>query len=331
MDLDLEATYAADQEIDVYVVSKDDGDGNILLSVKRVSLDKDWEVLKELKENKEEITVKVSEVAKKGVIAYYKDIRGFIPASQLDVKYTKNLKPFLDKELVVVVEEADRSKKRAIFSHKPIALREYQAKEDEFWGRIEEGIIVKGQVKRITDFGVFVDIGGKDGLVHNSEISWGGRPRLQSDMVKVGDIIDVKVLDTNREKDRVSLSIKRVTPEPWSDFEHRYYVDYIYIGKVVNLTDFGAFVELEPGVEGLVHISHITRRHIKHPSEVLEIGQVVEVKILEYSLPDKRVKLSIKAVEEEDAYLGNQAEEGGVEEEAADPEVVQADEPVVEE
>ncbi len=321
VDFDLEAGYSDGQEIDVYVVSKDDGDGNVLLSVKRVSLDKDWEVLRELKESREEITVKVDEVAKKGVTAYYNDIRGFIPASQLDVKYTKNLKPYVGKELVVVVEEADRSKKRAIFSHKPIAMREHEAKEEEFWGRIEEGIIVKGQVKRITDFGVFVDIGGKDGLVHNSEISWGGRPRLQSDMVKVGDIIDVKVLDTNRERDRVSLSIKRVTPEPWSDFEHRYYVDYIYRGKVVNLTDFGAFIELEPGVEGLVHISHITRRHIKHPSEVLEIGQVVEVKILEYSLPDKRVKLSIKAVEEEDEYLEEEQMEESSEQMEEQPDV----------
>lgn len=306
--LDIEKMFSAGQDIDVYVVNKDDGDGNILLSLKRVSLDKDWEVLKGLKESGEEIVVKVVDVAKNGVTAMYNDIKGFIPASQLAVKYTKNLKPYVGKELRVVVEEADRSKKRAIFSHKPIAVREYEAKEEEFWGRISEGIILKGGVKRITDFGIFVDIGGKDGLVHNSEISWGGRPRLQSDMVKVGDIIDVKVLDANREKDRVSLSIKRVTPEPWSDFEHRYYVDYIYIGKVVNMTDFGAFIELEPGVEGLVHISHITRAHIKHPSDVLKLGDTVEVKILEYSLPDKRVKLSIKAVEEENA-LNEGAEE----------------------
>ncbi|MDO4753911.1 MAG: S1 RNA-binding domain-containing protein [Bacillota bacterium] len=300
--LELAKMFADGQEVEVYVVSKDDGDGNILLSLKRVSLDKDWEELKKIKESGEEIVVKVVDVAKNGVNALYNDIKGFIPASQLAVKYTKNLKPFVGKELRVIVEEADRSKKRAIFSHKPIAVREHEEKEEEFWGRISNGIILKGGVKRITDFGIFVDIGGKDGLVHNSEISWGGRPRLQSDMVKVGDIIDVKVLDANREKDRVSLSIKRVTPEPWSDFEHRYYVDYIYRGKVVNMTDFGAFIELEPGVEGLVHISHITRQHIKHPSDVLELGQVVEVKILEYSLPDKRVKLSIKAVEEEDAY-----------------------------
>ncbi len=304
--LNLEEVYSVDQDVDVYVVSKDDGEGNVLLSIKRVSLDKDWEVLKNFKESGEEFAVKVTEMVKNGVAAYYNDIRGFIPASQLGIKFTKNLKPFVGKELMVVVEEVDRSKKKAIFSHKPIALREHQQREDEFWGRIETGIIVKGGVKRITDFGVFVDIGGKDGLVHNSEISWGGRPRLQSDMVKVGDIIDVKVLDANREKDRVSLSIKKVTPEPWSDFEHRYYVDYIYRGKVVNITDFGAFIELEPGVEGLVHVSHITRKHIKHPSEVLELGQAVEVKILEYSLPEKRVKLSIKAVEEEDAM--NEAE-----------------------
>lgn len=307
--LELAKMFADGQEVEVYVVSKDDGDGNILLSLKRVSLDKDWEELKKIKESGEEIVVKVVDVAKNGVTAMYNDIKGFIPASQLAVKYTKNLKPYVGKELRVVVEEADRSKKRAIFSHKPIAVREYEEKEEEFWGRITNGVILKGGVKRITDFGIFVDIGGKDGLVHNSEISWGGRPRLQSDMVKVGDIIDVKVLDANREKDRVSLSIKRVTPEPWSDFEHRYYVDYIYRGKVVNMTEFGAFIELEPGVEGLVHISHITRQHIKHPSDVLELGQVVEVKILEYSLPDKRVKLSIKAVEEEDAAYQEAEEE----------------------
>lgn len=315
--LDLEKEYSVGQEIDVYIVSKADADGNVELSIKRVSLDKDWEVLKEKKESGEEVVVKVTDVTKNGVTAYYNDIRGFIPASQLGVKFTRNLKPYVGKELTVNIIEAERGKKRAVFSHKAIAVREHEEREEAFWSKITNGIIVKGGVKRITDFGIFVDIGGKDGLVHNSEISWGGKPRVKSDEIKVGDIIDVKILDANREKDRISLSIKQVTPEPWSDFEHRYYVDYIYRGKVVNITDFGAFVELEPGVEGLVHISHITRAHIKHPSEVLEIGQTVEVKILEYSLKDKRVKLSIRAVEEEDEALAKAAqdqEEAAVEE-----------------
>lgn len=299
---DLMSEYKVDDEIDVYIVNHDNGEGNVLLSIKRVKADKDWEVIEELFKNEQEITVKVTEVVNGGVIAYYNEIKGFIPASQVTDRFVKNLKPFVGKELLVKILDVNKQKRRAVFSHKDIAIREKQEKADKFWSGIEKGLVIKGEVKRLTNFGVFVDIGGLDGLVHITELTW-GRMRPASEIVKVGQIVDVKIVDANREQNKVSLSMKRVTPEPWSDFEHRYFVDYIYYGTVVNLTEFGAFVELEPGIEGLVHVSHISKQHVDKPSDVLKQGQQVEVKILEYSLDDRRIKLSIKAVEEENEAL----------------------------
>lgn len=313
---DLAELYNVGDEIDVYIVNHDDGEGNVLLSLKRVMLDKDWEELVTMFKEEKEIPVMVTEIVKGGVIACFGEIKGFIPASQLSHRFTKNLKPFLGKELKCKVLDVNKGKKRAVFSHKDIAIREKREREDEFWKNIEIGIIVKGEVKRLTNFGVFVDIGGIDGLVHITEMTW-GRIRPASEIVKVGQIIDVKIIDANRDTNKISLSMKQINPEPWSDFEHRYFVDYIYYGTVVNLTDFGAFIELEPGVEGLVHVSHISRNHVEKPSDALTQGQQVEVKILEYSLADKRVKLSIKAVEEEDAASKEAEIESNVEEQEA--------------
>ena len=159
------------------------------------------------------------------------------------------------------------------------------------------GQVVKGEVKRITNFGAFVDIGGMDGLVHVTEMSW-GRIKPASEFVRVGQMVDVKIIDANKEENKISLSIKQLTPEPWETFTEKYEVNGIYNGKVVNLTDFGAFVELEPGIEGLVHVSHIAKEHVEKPSDVLKVNQNVEVRILEYVSDEKKVKLSMKAVHE---------------------------------
>lgn len=298
-DFDLEARYSAGDELEVYIVNQDNGEGNVLLSVRKVSIDKDWAVLEEIAASEEPIMVKVTDVVNGGVIAYYQEIRGFIPASQLTDRFVKNLKPYIGKELKVKILEVNRQKRRAIFSHKEFAVLEKQKAREAFWAAIEIGQVISGEVKRLTNFGAFVDIGGMDGLIHVTEMSW-GRIKPASEFVKVGDVIDVKVIDTNPEENKVSLSLKHLTPEPWTTFEDRYEVDHIYQGLIVNLTEFGAFVELEPGIEGLVHVSHISKEHVEKPSDVLHVGQRVDVKILEFDLDEKKVKLSMKRVEDED-------------------------------
>jgi ribosomal protein S1 len=284
-------------ELDVYVVSHDNGEGNILLSLRKVNVDNDWEELEKLNEEDAEISVKITESVNGGLIAFYKEIRGFVPASQLSDRFVKNLKPYVGQDLKVKIVEINKQKRRAVFSHKEFAIREKAAQRETFWQTIEIGKVVKGEVKRLTNFGAFVDIGGMDGLVHVTEMSW-GRIKPASEFVKVGDKIDVKIIDANKEENKISLSIKQLTEEPWAAFEAKYFVDGIYDGKIVNLTDFGAFVELEPGIEGLVHVSHIAKEHVEKPEDVLNINQMVTVKILEYNVDEKKVKLSMKAVDE---------------------------------
>lgn len=294
---DIENNFKVGQELDVFIVNHDNGEGNVLLSLRKVNVDKDWEELEKLHEEDAEISVKITDAVNGGLIAFFKEIRGFVPASQLSDRFVKNLKPFVGQELKVKVIEINKQKRRAVFSHKEFAVREKEAAREQFWGTIEIGNVVKGEVKRITNFGAFVDIGGMDGLVHVTEMSW-GRIKPASEFVKVGDIIDVKIIDANKEENKISLSIKQLTEEPWATFGDKYEVDGVYEGKIVNLTDFGAFVELEPGIEGLVHVSHIAREHVEKPSDVLKINQVVEVRILEYISEEKKVKLSMKAVNE---------------------------------
>lgn len=295
--MDLQKNFKEGDELDVFVVSHDNGEGNILLSLRKVNIDKDWEELENINEKDEPIMVTVTDSVNGGLIAFYKEIRGFIPASQLSDRFVKNLRPYVGQTLKVKVIEINKQKRRAVFSHKEFAILEKQAQREAFWKEIEVGKVVEGEVKRITNFGAFVDIGGMDGLVHVTEMSW-GRIKPASEFVKVGDKIDVKIIDLNQPENKISLSIKQLSDEPWSQFEEKYSVDGVYEGKVVNLTDFGAFVELEPGIEGLVHVSHIAKEHVEKPADVLRVNQVVEVKILEYVSDEKKVKLSMKAVNE---------------------------------
>ncbi|MBE0449568.1 MAG: 30S ribosomal protein S1 [Clostridia bacterium] len=295
--MDLQKNFKEGDELDVFVVSHDNGEGNILLSLRKVNIDKDWEELENINEKDEPIMVNVTDSVNGGLIAFYKEIRGFIPASQLSDRFVKNLRPYVGQSLKVKVIEINKQKRRAVFSHKEYAILEKQAQREAFWKEIEVGKVVEGEVKRITNFGAFVDIGGMDGLVHVTEMSW-GRIKPASEFVKVGDKVNVKIIDLNQPENKISLSIKQLTDEPWSQFEEKYSVDGVYEGKVVNLTDFGAFVELEPGIEGLVHVSHIAKEHVEKPADVLRVNQVVEVKILEYVSDEKKVKLSMKAVSE---------------------------------
>jgi ribosomal protein S1/(E)-4-hydroxy-3-methyl-but-2-enyl pyrophosphate reductase len=296
-------------EIEVYVLKTDDGEGNILLSKKKIDAEKDWNYLEKISDTSanEIIEVKVIEVVKGGVIAMYKDIKGFIPASQLSDTYVEDLRKFVEQLLEVKVINFNKSKRKVIFSRRAILEEEKEKKRQLLWETIEKGKLVEGEVKRITDFGAFVDIGGVDGLIHISDLSW-GRVKHPTEVVNVDDKVEVIILDFDKERNRISLGLKQTTPEPWESVEEKYHVGEIIDGKVVNLVDFGAFVELEPGVDGLVHISQIANRHIAKPSEELEIGQTVEVKILDVDKEARRISLSIKEATEQFSEVNEEPE-----------------------
>ncbi len=298
-DVNLKEFISEGEDVEVFILKKDDGDGNVLLSLKRISQLKDWTELEKLAEDKEVITVTIKEAVKGGVIAYYNEIRGFIPASQISLHYVNDLNTYVGKKIEVVILEVNKNKRRAVFSRKKMLSEELKEKKETLWNNVTEGAIVSGEVKRITSFGAFVDIGGLDGLIHISEMSW-GRIKSPKEAVKIGDVVEVKVLNIDKDTEKVSLSLKQVKNDPWIEFNKNYKVNQMVEAKVVNLTEFGAFLEIEPGLEGLVHISQISKDRIEKPSDILKVGEMAQAKIIEVNLEDRKIKLSIKLSDEEE-------------------------------
>lgn len=280
-------------EIEVYILKLDDGDGNVILSKKRVDTVKSWDELEELFNNQSKVSAKVIEIVNGGAIALVKGLRGFIPISQIANRFVSDLQVFIGKTFDVRVIDFDRNKKRIVLSRKSIEVEELENKKNKLWKSIEKDQVIEGQVKRITDFGAFVDIGGVDGLVHISDLSW-SHVKHPSEIVKEGDIIKVIVLDADKQKNRISLGLKQTYPHPWENIEEKYSVGDVVEGKVIRLVDFGAFVMLEEGIEGLVHISQISDKHIAKPSEELRVGEKVKVKILDINKEEKKIGLSIR-------------------------------------
>ena len=280
-------------EIQAKVIKTDDGDGVILLSKKKLEVNAHWDEITEALENKTTINVKVVKQVNGGVIAAYKEVTGFIPLSQLSDKYVENAEEFIGQELAVRVTRVDQKRGRAVFSHKVILAEEKQQKIEEVWNSLHVDDIVEGKVMRFTDYGAFVDLGGIDGLLHISEISW-GKLKHPQEVLKIGDIVKVKILSMNAEKGKISLGLKQTMPEPWSVIEENYQVGQVVTGKVVQIKEYGAFIELEPGLDGLVHISEVAHKRVNDIAEELTIGQTVEAKILEIDTERKRISLSIK-------------------------------------
>jgi ribosomal protein S1 len=305
------SVFEENQEIEVYVIKNDNGDGNVLLSLKRVSMYADWGLLEEAYAAEQEIEVKVTETVKGGVVAYYQEARGFIPASQISTRYVNDLKEYVGKTMMVKIIEFNREKRRAVFSRKIVLQKENAAKKEAVWEKVFEGAVVQGEVKRITSFGVFIDLGGIDGMAHISELTW-GRINKPQEVVKIGDVVEVKVISIDKETEKISLSIKQLKGDPWTTFMDHYTIGGIFESKVVNLTDFGAFVELEPGVEGLVHVSQIARKRVEKPSDELKVGEKRLVKLLDVDLENRRIKLSMKEAEEEAAEEAEEAAEAEV-------------------
>ena len=281
-----------DEEIDAMVLSVEGEEGSLRLSKRRADEAKVWEDLVAAYEAGSVIEAPVAEAVKGGLVA---DIgaRGFIPASQVERGYAQELQPYVGQTLRVKIIELDRTKHRVILSRKVVLEEERKQNRERIWEGIEEGQVLHGTVKSLTDFGAFIDLGGVDGLLHVSEMSW-GRIQHPSEVLHDGQEIDVKVLRLDRERGRISLGYKQVLDNPWDTVEQRYPIGAIVRGKVVRLATFGAFVELEPGVDGLVHISQLADHHVTRPGEVVSVGEDVEVKVLRVDPVERRVSLSLR-------------------------------------
>ena len=295
-------------EIQAKVIKTDDGEGVITLSKKKLEVNEHWNEINAAYENKEIITVKVVRQVNGGVIAAYKEVSGFIPLSQLSDKYVENADEFIGQELTVKVTRVDLRRGRAVFSHKVILAEEKKKKIEEIWSTLNVGDVVEGTVMRFTDYGAFVDLGGLDGLLHISEISW-GKLKHPQEVLQIGDKVKVKILSMNEEKNKISLGLKQTTPEPWSVINEKYEVGQIVTGKVVQIKEYGAFVELEPGLDGLVHISEVAHKRVNDIAEELQLGQEVEAKILDIDTERKRISLSIKQTTEAPVAEEAEAEE----------------------
>ncbi|WIM38798.1 30S ribosomal protein S1 [Paenibacillus sp. PK4536] len=284
------------QEVECKVVSIDDEKEKLVLSKRAIDSENAWEVLEKNFESGEIFEVTVSDVVKGGVVADV-GVRGFIPASMVERHFVEDFSDYKGRTLRVKVKELDRENNKVILSQKDVLEAEYEANKHTVMESLKEGQELTGTVQRLTQFGAFVDVGGVDGLVHVSEIAWNHVDK-PSDVLSEGDEVKVKVLRVDPEKGKISLSIKAAQPGPWDSASDKFNIGDIVAGEVKRLVNFGAFVEIAPGVEGLVHISQISHKHIGTPQEVLEEGQTVSVKVLDVNTEEKRVSLSIKETEE---------------------------------
>ncbi|MEH7460792.1 30S ribosomal protein S1 [Bacillus thuringiensis] len=284
-----------EQTLELKVIKLEDDD--LVLSKRAVDAEKAWEVLQGQFTSGEVFDVTIKDIVNGGLVVDL-GVRGFIPASLVEMHYVEDFTDYKGKTLAVKIVELDREKNRVILSHKAVVEQELDKKKKEAVSSLQAGDVVEGTVQRLTDFGAFVNVGGVDGLVHISQISH-DRVEQPSDVLTEGQTVKVKVLSVDADTQRISLSMKAVQPGPWSNVSNQVKVGDLLDGKVKRLVTFGAFVEIFPGVEGLVHVSQIANRHVKNPNEVLNIGQDVKVKVLEVHSEEKRISLSIKEALEE--------------------------------
>lgn len=283
------------EEIEVFIVRVNDGEGNVMLSKKKVDSIKSIDTIEEAYENKTPVTGKVVEITNGGIVASIKGVRVFIPASQIAERYVKDLNEFLRQTVTVRIIEFNKQKRKIVGSRRAVLSEQREQNEGEFWTGIEVGKKYDGVVKSLMDFGAFVDIGGVDGLVHVSELSW-TKVKHPSDVLKIGEKVQVTVLDFDKDKKRISLGYRKEEDNPWIKAAEMFKAGDIVKGTVVRLVPFGAFIELEKGLDGLVHISQISNVRIAKPGDVLKIGQEVEAKVLEINTETKKISLSIKEV-----------------------------------
>ena len=292
--LDLRTVVNVGDTMQAKVLKVNDGEGQVLLTYKRLLADKGNKRLEEAFENKEVLTAKVDKVLDGGLSVIVDEARVFIPASLVSDVYEKNLSKYDGQEISFVITEFNPRKRRIIGDRKQLLVEEKAAKQKELFEKISVGMTIEGKVKNVTDFGAFVDLGGADGLLHLSEMSW-GRVDNPKKLLKVGDVITVLIKDIQGEK--IALSLKFADQNPWLTAAEKYAIGNVVTGKVARMTDFGAFVELEPGVDALLHVSQISREHVEKPSDVLSIGQEITAKVVDFNEADKKISLSVKALE----------------------------------
>ncbi len=284
-------------KINAKVIKFKNEDNYVVLSTLELEKEATLVKLEDLFKSKKELDVVVTSAKEKGLVAYYNGVRIFIPSSQIDIKYIENKETLVNTKLTVRLIDFSKENLSKIVASRRVLLEEAKIeREKAAWESLSEGDVVKAEVKRFTGFGAFAEVDGIDGLIHLSQLSW-SHVNSCDEVLKIGQIIDVKILSIDKEAKKLSLSIKALTPEPWSIVDEKYSEGSAVLGKVVRLNDFGAFIELEPGIDGLVHISKISHDHIKHPSEVLTIGEEVKCIILSIDKEAKKIALSIKDTE----------------------------------
>src|SRR5881392_792705 len=288
-------------EIDALVMTKEDADGRLILSKKRARFEMAWKRIEQAAESGEPVEGIVIEVVKGGLILDL-GVRGFLPASLVDIRRVQDLDEFLGQELRCKVIELNRSRNNVVLSRRAVLEEERKEVREQILGRLRPGMVVEGKISNIVDFGAFVDLDGIDGLIHISELSW-SHVNHPSEVLSVGETVRVKVLDIDRERQRISLGLKQTQEDPWRRVLDEYRQGDVLEGKVTKVVAFGAFVEIIPGVEGLVHISELAEHHVENPSEVVSPGDEVWVRILEIDESRRRISLSIKRAESQNLPL----------------------------
>jgi small subunit ribosomal protein S1 len=295
------------EELDALVLTKEDAEGRLVLSKKRARFEKAWRRIEAAAESGEPVEGGVIEVVKGGLILDL-GVRGFLPASLVDIRRVHNLDEFLGQKLECKVIELNRSRNNVVLSRRAVLEEERKEVREQILGRLQPGQVVEGKISNIVDFGAFVDLDGIDGLVHISELSW-SHVNHPSEVVSIGDTVRIKVLDIDRDRQRISLGLKQTQEDPWQRVISTYRSGDVLEGTVTKVVAFGAFVEILPGVEGLVHISELADHHVENPSEVVEPDAKLNVKILEIDDERRRLSLSIKRVEGQNMPMGDLGEQ----------------------
>ncbi|HKI67343.1 MAG TPA: 30S ribosomal protein S1 [Solirubrobacterales bacterium] len=308
------------EEVDALVLTKEDAEGRLVLSKKRARFEKAWRKIEAAAESGEPVEGNVIEVVKGGLILDL-GVRGFLPASLVDIRRVHNLDEFLGQALECKVIELNRSRNNVVLSRRAVLEEERKEVREQILGRLEPGQVVEGKISNIVDFGAFVDLDGIDGLIHISELSW-SHVNHPSEVVSIGDTVRIKVLDIDRDRQRISLGLKQTQEDPWQRVISTHRSGDVLEGTVTKVVAFGAFVEILPGVEGLVHISELADHHVESPSEVVEPNSTLNVKILEIDEERRRLSLSIKRVEGQNMPMGDLGQQieaaGDAQEEARD-------------
>ena len=309
------------EEVDALVLTKEDQEGRLILSKKRARFEKAWRRIEKAADSGEPVEGTVIEVVKGGLILDL-GVRGFLPASLVDIRRVQNLDEFMGQKLECKVIELNRSRNNVVLSRRAVLEEERKEVREQILGRLQPGQVVEGKISNIVDFGAFVDLDGIDGLIHISELSW-SHVNHPSEVVSIGDTVRVKVLDIDRDRQRISLGLKQTQEDPWQRVLNEYKEGDVVDGKVTKIVAFGAFVQILPGVEGLVHISELAQHHVESPAEVVRPGDELKVKILEVDEARRRLSLSVKRVEGQELPTREPSDDVVIEE-AEPPEGVEA-------